>query len=213
MKKFTILKGIAAVMPDINIDTDAIIPKQFLKTIHRKGLGKSLFYNERYTEGYNKNVDFILNKDPWSNSSIIIAGENFGCGSSREHAPWALLDFGIHCVISNSFADIFFNNSVKNGLLLIKLNKNEIQILSQLAMKKESFTVDLINQKILVKNNDVNFNVDPIIKDRLIHGYDDIEITLKNKQLIVDYEIKNSEINKELIFLVSKVAFNSRGST
>ena len=188
MKKFTILKGIAAVMPDINIDTDAIIPKQFLKTIHRKGLGKSLFYNERYTEGYNKNLDFILNKDPWSNSSIIIAGENFGCGSSREHAPWALLDFGIQCIISNSFADIFFNNSVKNGLLLIKLNKNEIQVLSELAMKKESFTVDLINQKILVKNNEVNFNVDPIIKDRLIHGYDDIEITLKNKQLIVEYE-------------------------
>ena len=188
MKKFTILKGIAAVMSDINIDTDAIIPKQFLKTIHRKGLGKSLFYNERYTEGYNKNVDFILNKDPWSNSSIIIAGENFGCGSSREHAPWALLDFGIQCIISNSFADIFFNNSVKNGLLLIKLNKNEIQILSELAMKKESFTVDLLNQKISVKNNEINFNVDPIIKDRLIHGYDDIEITLKNKQLIVDYE-------------------------
>ena len=188
MKKFTILTGIAAVMPDINIDTDAIIPKQFLKTIHRKGLGKSLFYNERYTEGYNKNVDFILNKDPWSNSSIIISGENFGCGSSREHAPWALLDFGIKCIISNSFADIFFNNSVKNGLLLIKLNKNEIQILSELAMKKESFTIDLINQKISVKNNEINFNVDPIIKDRLIHGYDDIEITLKNKQLIVNYE-------------------------
>ena len=147
-----------------------------------------MFYNERYTEGYNKNVDFILNKDPWSNSSIIIAGENFGCGSSREHAPWALLDFGIQCIISNSFADIFFNNSVKNGLLLIKLNKNEIEILSELAMKKESFTVDLINQKISVKNNEINFNVDPIIKDRLIHGYDDIEITLKNKQLIVDYE-------------------------
>ena len=147
-----------------------------------------MFYNERYTEGHNKNVDFILNKDPWSNSSIIIAGENFGCGSSREHAPWALLDFGIQCIISNSFADIFFNNSVKNGLLLIKLNKNEIQKLSELAMKKESFTVDLINQKISVKNNEINFNVDPIIKDRLIHGYDDIEITLKNKQLIVDYE-------------------------
>ena len=188
MKKFTIFKGIDAVMPDINIDTDAIIPKQFLKTIHRKGLGKSLFYNERYTEGYNKNVDFILNKDPWSNSSIIIAGENFGCGSSREHAPWALLDFGIKCIISYSFADIFFNNSVKNGLLLIKLNKNQIQILSELAMKKENFTVDLINQKISVKNNEINFNIDPIIKDRLIHGYDDIEITLKNKQLIVDYE-------------------------
>ena len=97
-----------------------------------------MFYNERYTEGYNKNVDFILNKDPWSNSSIIIAGENFGCGSSREHAPWALLDFGIQCIISNSFADIFFNNSVKNGLLLIKLNKNEIQKLSELAIKKKA---------------------------------------------------------------------------
>ncbi len=188
MKKFKVLKGIAAVMPHINIDTDAIIPKQFLKTIHRKGLGKSLFYNERYTEGYNKNVDFILNKDPWSNSSIIIAGENFGCGSSREHAAWALLDFGIQCIISSSFADIFFNNSVKNGLLLIKLHKNEIEILSELAIKKESFTVDLINQKISVKNNELKFNIDPIIKDRLIHGYDDIEITLKNKQLIVDYE-------------------------
>lgn len=188
MRRFTILKGIAAVMPDINIDTDAIIPKQFLKTIHRKGLGKSLFYNERYSEGNNKNADFILNKDPWLNSSIIITGENFGCGSSREHAPWALLDFGIRCIISNSFADIFFNNSVKNGLLLIRLNKNEIQILSVLAMKKERFIVDLINQKISVKNNEINFNVDPIIKDRLIHGYDDIEITLKNKQLITDYE-------------------------
>ena len=163
-----------------------------------------MFYNERYTEGYKKNVDFILNKDPWSNSSIIIAGENFGCGSSREHAPWALLDFGIQCIISNSFADIFFNNSVKNGLLLIKLNKNEIEILSELAMKKESFTVDLINQKISVKNNEINFSIDPIIKDRLIHGYDDIEITLKNKQLIVDYE------NNKNKFHISKKIVNEK---
>ena len=142
----------------------------------------------RYDENGKVIDDFVLNKNPYNNSKILIAGNNFGCGSSREHAPWALLDFGIKCIISNSFADIFFNNSVKNGLLLVKLNKNEIQILSELAMKKERFTVDLINQKILVKNNEINFNVDPVIKDRLIHGYDDIEITLKNKQLIVDYE-------------------------
>ena len=142
----------------------------------------------RYDEKGKIIEDFILNRQPYSESKILIAGKNFGCGSSREHAPWALLDFGIQCIISNSFADIFFNNSFKNGLLLIKLNKNEIKILSELAMKKESFTVDLINQKISVKSNEINFNVDPIIKDRLIHGYDDIEITLKNKQLIVDYE-------------------------
>ena len=188
MNKFSTLKSIPAYLPIVNIDTDMIIPKQFLKTIKRTGLGKNLFYEMRYDEEGKVIDDFILNKSPYDNSKILIAGNNFGCGSSREHAPWALLDFGIHCIISNSFADIFFNNSVKNGLLLIKLNKNETQKLSELAMKKESFTVDLINQKISVKNNEINFNVDPIIKDRLIHGYDDIEITLKNKQLIVDYE-------------------------
>ena len=188
MQKFTTLKSIPAYLPIVNIDTDMIIPKQFLKTIKRTGLGKNLFYEMRYDEKGNVINDFILNQNPFNNSKILIAGKNFGCGSSREHAPWALLDFGITCVISSSFADIFFNNSVKNGLLLIKLNKNEIQILSELAMKKENFTVDLINQKILVKKNEVNFNVDPIIKDRLIHGYDDIEITLKDKKLIVDYE-------------------------
>ena len=188
MRKFVEINSVAAVMSDINIDTDAIIPKQFLKTIARSGLGKNLFFERRYLNNSKENPDFILNRKPWNKAKILIAGDNFGCGSSREHAPWALLDFGIECVISSSFADIFFNNSVKNGLLLIKLNKNEIQILSELAMKKESFTVDLINQKISVKNSEINFNVDSIIKDRLIHGYDDIEITLKNKQLIVDYE-------------------------
>ena len=180
-----------------NVDTDLIIPKQYLKSVKKVGFGPYLFDELRYLDSAEYgddcskrrlNTEFILNKEEYKGVSVLLARENFGCGSSREHAPWALLDFGIQCIISNSFADIFFNNSVKNGLLLIKLNKNEIQILSELAMKKETFTVDLINQKISVKNNEINFNIDPIIKDRLIHGYDDIEITLKNKQLIVDYE-------------------------
>ena len=139
MKQFTELKGIAVAMPDINIDTDAIIPKQFLKTIHREGLGKNLFYDQRYKDAYDQNADFILNKEPWCKSSIIVAGENFGCGSSREHAPWALLDFGIHCIISYSFADIFFNNSIKNGLLPITLDKKNIDMLMKSATNKETF--------------------------------------------------------------------------
>ncbi len=188
MKKFIELKGIAAVMSDINIDTDAIIPKQFLKTIHRQGLGKNLFYEKRYDDGYNKNIDFILNQEPWCKSSIIIAGENFGCGSSREHAPWALLDFGIHCIISNSFADIFFNNSIKNGLLPITLDKKKIEVLMKFATNKEIFTINLIDEKILVKDISFKFQVDPVIKDRLVNGYDDIEITLKNRKKITDYE-------------------------
>ena len=188
MKKFIELKGIAAVMSDINIDTDAIIPKQFLKTIHRQGLGKNLFYEKRYDDGYNKNIDFILNQEPWCKSSIIIAGENFGCGSSREHAPWALLDFGIHCIISNSFADIFFNNSIKNGLLPITLDKKKIEVLMKFATNKEIFTINLIDEKILVKDISFRFQVDPVIKDRLVNGYDDIEITLKNRKKITDYE-------------------------
>ena len=195
MQKFNKLKSIPAYLPIVNIDTDMIIPKQFLKTIKRTGLGKNLFFEMRYDDQGKEINDFVLNTNPFKQSKILITGKNFGCGSSREHAPWALLDFGIKCIISNSFADIFFNNSVKNGLLLIKLNKNEIHILSELAMKKESFTVDLINQKISVKNNEINFNIDPIIKDRLIHGYDDIEITLKNKQLIVDYENNNNKFH------------------
>jgi 3-isopropylmalate/(R)-2-methylmalate dehydratase small subunit len=188
MKKFTELQGIATAMPDINIDTDAIIPKQFLKTIHREGLGKNLFYDKRYNDGYNKNTDFVLNQEPWSKSNIIVAGENFGCGSSREHAPWALLDFGIHCIISNSFADIFFNNSIKNGLLLITLDKKKIDMLMKYATNKEEFIVNLIDENIIVKNSSIKFKVDPVIKNRLVNGYDDIEITLKNKKQITDYE-------------------------
>jgi len=196
MKQFTELKGIAAAMPDINIDTDAIIPKQFLKTIHREGLGKNLFYDKRYKDAYDENTDFILNQEPWCKSSIIVAGENFGCGSSREHAPWALLDFGIHCIISYSFADIFFNNSIKNGLLPITLDKKNIDMLMKFATNKEIFIINLINEKILVKDNSINFHVDPIIKDRLVNGYDDIGITLKNKNKIIDYENNKNKFHR-----------------
>ena len=188
MRKFTILEGLAAVLADINIDTDAIIPKQFLKTIEREGLGKSLFYDQRYEVEYKENPEFILNKDPWRNSKIIIAGDNFGCGSSREHAPWALLDFGIECIISTSFADIFYNNSIKNGLLPIILKKDDINVLSDLALKKEIFTINLKEELISVKDLNISFNIDKIVKNRLINGYDDIELTLKNQNLIKQYE-------------------------
>ena len=193
MKKFQTLQGIAAVLPDINIDTDAIIPKQFLKTIHREGLGKNLFYEKRYLQNYDEDSNFILNKDIWRESKIIIAGDNFGCGSSREHAPWALLDFGIECIISTSFADIFFNNSLKNGLLLIKLEKKIIDILMYLAKNKELFSVDLVNQSINVKDSFFKFEIDQVIKNRLLNGYDDIEITLKNKDLIKAYETNTNK--------------------
>lgn len=188
MRKFTILEGLAAVLADINIDTDAIIPKQFLKTIERVGLGKSLFYDQRYELEYKENPEFILNKDPWRNAKIIIAGDNFGCGSSREHAPWALLDFGIECIISTSFADIFYNNSIKNGLLPIILKKNDINVLTDLAFKKEMFTINLKEELISVRDTNISFNIDKIVKNRLINGYDDIELTLKNQNLIKRYE-------------------------
>ena len=188
MKKFTILEGLAAVLADINIDTDAIIPKQFLKTIEREGLGKSLFYDQRYEVEYKEDPEFILNKDPWRNAKIIIAGDNFGCGSSREHAPWALLDFGIECIISTSFADIFYNNSIKNGLLPIILKKNDIDVLTDLAMKKEILTINLKEELISVRDINISFNIDKIVKNRLINGYDDIELTLKNENLIKQYE-------------------------
>ena len=188
MKKFIILEGLAAVLADINIDTDAIIPKQFLKTIEREGLGKSLFYDQRYEVEYKENPEFILNKDPWRNAKIIIAGDNFGCGSSREHAPWALLDFGIECIISTSFADIFYNNSIKNGLLPIILKKDDINVLTDLAFKKEILTINLKEELISVRDINISFNIDKIVKNRLINGYDDIELTLKNQNLIKQYE-------------------------
>ena len=192
MKKFTKLKGIAALFADINIDTDAIIPKQFLKTIEREGLGKNLCYDQRYEKDYEEKPEFILNIEPWKKAKIIIAGDNFGCGSSREHAPWALLDFGIECIISTSYADIFYNNSIKNGLLPIRLEKADIDILTELALQKEILTINLKEESILCREINISFNIDKIVKNRLINGYDDIELTLKNESLIEQYE-KNKD--------------------
>ena len=148
MKKFNNLKGIPAHLPMINVDTDMIIPKQFLKTIKRTGLGKSLFYEMRYDENGKKNSEFVLNKPPYDNSSILLTGKNFGCGSSREHAPWALLDFGIKCVISPSFADIFYNNCFKNGMLPIVLDEEKINDLAQYSNRKENIEINLEEQEI-----------------------------------------------------------------
>ena len=162
MKKFTNIKSIPAYLPIVNIDTDMIIPKQFLKTIKRTGLGKNLFYEMRYDQKGNKINDFILNNDPYNKSKILIAGKNFGCGSSREHAPWALLDFGITCVISPSFADIFYNNCFKNGILPIILDEEKIKQISEYSNRKEEIEVDLNNQKIAFGNNEIKFELDSL---------------------------------------------------
>ncbi len=188
MQKFTTLKSIPAYLPIVNIDTDMIIPKQFLKTIKRTGLGKSLFFEMRYDENGKIIDDFILNKDPFNNSKILIAGKNFGCGSSREHAPWALLDFGITCVISSSFADIFYNNCFKNGILPIILNEEKIKDLSEYANRKESISVDLNDEKIVYGNNEVKFKVDSFKKKCLLEGLDDIALSLKKSNKIEKFE-------------------------
>ena len=190
MQKFTKLKSIPAYLPIVNIDTDMIIPKQFLKTIKRTGLGKNLFYEMRYDEQGRVIDDFILNKDPFNNSKILIAGKNFGCGSSREHAPWALLDFGITCVISSSFADIFFSNCFKNGILPIILDDEKIKELAEYANRKEEISVDLNEEKIFYGNNEVNFKVDEFKKKCLLDGLDDIALSLKKS-----YKIENFEKN------------------
>ena len=179
MQKFTTLKSIPAYLPIVNIDTDMIIPKQFLKTIKRTGLGKNLFYEMRYDEKGKVINDFILNQNPFNNSKILIAGKNFGCGSSREHAPWALLDFGITCVISSSFADIFFNNCFKNGILPIILDEDKIKELSEYANRKEEISVDLNEEKIIYGNNEITFEVDKFKKKCLLEGLDDIALSLK----------------------------------
>ena len=160
MKKFTSIKSIPAYLPIVNIDTDMIIPKQFLKTIKRTGLGKNLFYEMRYDQNGNLIDDFILNNNPYNNSKILIAGKNFGCGSSREHAPWALLDFGITCVISSSYADIFYNNCFKNGILPIKISEEEIKEISEYSKRKEEISVDLLGQKIVFGNKEITFEID-----------------------------------------------------
>tara|TARA_B100000686_G_scaffold260458_1_gene273189 strand:+ start:139 stop:744 length:606 start_codon:yes stop_codon:yes gene_type:complete len=190
MKKFNSLKSIPAYLPIVNIDTDMIIPKQFLKTIKRTGLGKNLFFEMRYDDNENTIKDFVLNKEPYNKSKILITGKNFGCGSSREHAPWALLDFGITCVISSSYADIFYNNCFKNGILPITLNDEQIKQLSEYALRKEEISIDLNEQKIFFGNNEVIFEIDPFKKKCLLEGLDDIALSLKKSEKIFSFEKK-----------------------
>ena len=188
MKKFNKLESIPAYLPIVNIDTDMIIPKQFLKTIKRTGLGKSLFFEMRYDEKGEKIKEFILNKEPYNNSSILLTGKNFGCGSSREHAPWALLDFGIKCIIGPSFADIFYNNCFKNGMLPIILDEKKIQELIQYSERKENIEVNLIKEEILFGNKKTQFKIDPFKKKCLLNGLDDIAMTLEQSKKISSYE-------------------------
>ena len=199
MKKFNILKGIPANLPMLNVDTDMIIPKQFLKTIKRTGLGKSLFFEMRYDEKGNKKENFVLNKKPYDRSTILLTGKNFGCGSSREHAPWALLDFGIRCVISPSFADIFYNNCFKNGMLPIILEQKKIEELIQYSERKESIEINLTEQEIIFGNKRIKFEVDAFKKKCLLNGLDDIALSLEKLDKITDYENKLKS-NKPWIF-------------
>ena len=186
MQKFNSLTSIPAYLPIVNIDTDMIIPKQFLKTIKRTGLGKNLFFEMRYDDKGNEIKDFILNQEPHNQSKILIAGKNFGCGSSREHAPWALLDFGITCVISSSYADIFYSNCFKNGILPIILPEEKIKELSEYSKRKEEISIDLKEEKIIFGNSEIKFDVDPFKKKCLLEGLDDIALSLaKKKKLLI----------------------------
>ena len=199
MQKFKTIKSIPAYLPIVNIDTDMIIPKQFLKTIKRTGLGKNLFYEMRYNEQGTPINDFILNTSPFNNSKILIAGKNFGCGSSREHAPWALLDFGITCVVSSSYADIFYNNCFKNGILPIVLPEAKIKELSEYSKRKEEIIVNLEEQKITFGNNEIDFEIDQFKKKCLLEGLDDIALSLEKNPKITEFEKKLSS-NKPWIF-------------
>jgi 3-isopropylmalate/(R)-2-methylmalate dehydratase small subunit len=199
MQKFNTLKSIPAYLPIVNIDTDMIIPKQFLKTIKRTGLGKNLFFEMRYDDDGKEIEDFTLNNEPFNNSKILIAGNNFGCGSSREHAPWALLDFGITCVISSSYADIFYSNCFKNGILPIILDEEKIKELSDYSNRKEEIAIDLNEQKIVYGNNEIKFNIDPFKKKCLLEGLDDIALSLEKSKQMDTFE-KNLKENKPWIF-------------
>ena len=190
MEKFTKLKSIPSYLPLQNIDTDMIIPKQFLKTIKRTGLGKSLFYEMRYDEQGNSIKDFTLNKEPYNKSKILLAGKNFGCGSSREHAPWALSDFGIKCVISSSFADIFYNNCFKNGILPIKIDEQTVLELAEYSKRKEEIDVNLENQEIKFGNKSIKFDIDAFKKKCLIEGLDDIGLSMEKVSHIDNFEKK-----------------------
>ena len=199
MEKFEKLSSIPAYLPMINVDTDMIIPKQFLKTIKRTGLGKSLFFEMRYDHDGKEISNFILNNEPFNKSKILIAGKNFGCGSSREHAPWALLDFGITCVISSSYADIFYNNCFKNGILPITISDDEIKEISEYAKRKEEVSINLPDQKITFGNKEIKFEIDEFKKKCLIEGLDDIALSLEKSEKIKLYENK-IKINKPWLF-------------
>ena len=199
MQKFNLLTSIPAYLPIVNIDTDMIIPKQFLKTIKRTGLGKNLFFEMRYDDNGNEIKDFILNQEPHNQSKILIAGKNFGCGSSREHAPWALLDFGITCVISSSYADIFYSNCFKNGILPITLPEEKIKELSEYSKRKEEISIDLNEEKIIFGNSEIKFDIDPFKKKCLLEGLDDIALSLAKKEKITTFE-ENLKNNKPWIF-------------
>jgi 3-isopropylmalate/(R)-2-methylmalate dehydratase small subunit len=193
MDKFTTLTGIAAPLPIINVDTDKIIPKQHLKTVERTGLGKALFEEMRYNDDGSEKPDFVLNQTAYRQAKILVVGENFGCGSSREHAPWAIMDFGIRCVIAPSFADIFYNNSFKNGMLLIQLPPAVVDELMEDAKKGANarLSVDLASQTVTRPDGEkVHFEIDPFLKDCLLNGLDDIGLTLKKEDKITSFEAK-----------------------
>jgi 3-isopropylmalate/(R)-2-methylmalate dehydratase small subunit len=193
MDKFTVLEGVAAPLPMINVDTDKVIPKQYLKTIKRTGLGKGLFAEMRYNADGSDNPDFVLNKPAYKNAKIIVAGDNFGCGSSREHAPWALLDYGIRCVISTSFADIFYNNCFKNGILPIKVSPEDLEKLFDDAGRGANATlsIDLAKQEIRGPDGGVvHFEIDAFRKHCLLNGLDDIGLTMVKADKIADHESK-----------------------
>ena len=198
MKKFNKIKSIPVNIPILNIDTDMIIPKQFLKTIKRTGLGKNLFFELRYNESGKLNDDFILNKSPYDKSMILLTGKNFGCGSSREHAPWALKDFGISCIIAPSFADIFYNNCFKNGILPITLNESKIKDLSKYSELKKEISIDLESQQILYGNEVSKFEIDPFRKKCLTEGLDAIDLSLEKIENIKKFE-ENIKISKPWI--------------
>ena len=199
MEKFEKLAGVAAPMALVNIDTDMIIPKVFLKTIKRSGLGVNLFDEMRYDREGNEKPDFVLNKPQYRDAKILVAGDNFGCGSSREHAPWAIADFGIKCVISTSFADIFYNNCFKNGILPIILDDEKIKELSEYANRKEEISIDLNEEKIIYGNSEINFKIDSFKKKCLLEGLDDIALSLKKSDKIQNFE-KDLKDKKPWIF-------------
>ncbi len=199
MEPFKTIKSVPAPLPMINIDTDMIIPKQFLKTIKRSGLGKNLFHELRYDIQGNIKNDFVLNWDPYKTSKILIAGANFGCGSSREHAPWSLLDFGFKSIIAPSFADIFYNNCFKNGILPIKLDQPNVDFLMKEAEDKKEISIDLENQVIVHEDKNINFEVDEFRKKCLIEGLDDIGLTLKKNKKIDIHEEKIHNIQPWIV--------------